>query len=249
MLTRADGEQLLYAGKIHSVAGEPESGKGWFALRCLDERLAAGEHVLYIDFEDEAHTVVGRLLALGVDPERIRSHFHYVRPDEPLSDAGRAEIERVLIERKPTLAVIDGLTDALAIHGVDLRDNTEVANWMRALPCTLRDGGAAVVINDHVVKDSDSRGRWAIGAQHKLAKVDVSYHLRVQEPLGRGLTGRVLIRVEKDRPGHVRQLAAGRTVAELVAVGDERGTMAITLEVVDDDEDDGAGAPPGTWSG
>ena len=239
MLARSDGEHLVYAAKIHSLAGEPESGKGWLILLLAAERIAAGEHVLYIDFEDEARTVVGRLLATGLAAEAIVERFHYVRPDEPLTEAARAEVEHVLETFRPALGLIDGLTDARAIHGIDLRDNTEVANWMRGLPMTLRNRGMAVVITDHVTKDSDSRGRWAIGAQHKLAKVDVSYHLRVEEPLGRGLEGRILIRIEKDRPGHVRRLANGRTVAEVIAIGSEDGGMSITIEPAPgQDEDD-----------
>ena len=154
MLARTDGEFLLYGGKVHLCAGEPEGAKGWLAMKACSERIAAGEHVLYIDFEDEAAAAVDRLTALGVHVDAIAERFHYVRPDEPLDDAGRAAIEYVLATFRPTLAVIDGLTDALAIHGVDLRDNTEVANWMRDLPQGLRRRGIAVFLNDHVVKDA-----------------------------------------------------------------------------------------------
>ncbi len=158
MLARTDGEFLLYGGKVHLCAGEPEGAKGWLAMKACSERIAAGDHVLYIDFEDEAAAAVDRLTALGVHVDAIAERFHYVRPDEPLDDAGRAAIEYVLATFRPTLAVIDGLTDALAIHGVDLRDNTEVANWMRDLPQGLRRRGIAVFLNDHVVKDGDARG-------------------------------------------------------------------------------------------
>jgi hypothetical protein len=244
MLGRSDGEHLLYAGKIHSLAGEPESGKGWLILHAAQERLTADEHVLYIDFEDEARTVVGRLRNLGVDKGAITGRFHYLRPDEPLTEPGRVEVERLLDTYRPTLAVIDGMTDALALHGIDLRDNTEIAEWMRDLPTTLRNRGLAVVITDHVTKDTESRGRYAIGAQHKLAKVDVAYRLHVDVPLGRGLTGRVLIRVEKDRPGHVRPLANGKAVGTMVAVGSEGGAVAISIEPLAEGEAGAAGFRP-----
>ena len=234
ILARNDGACLLYAGKIHWFAGEPEAAKGWLALAAAAERIRDGEHVLWADFEDEARTPVGRLLVLELDPAAIVERFHYLRPDEPLTDAGLAEVERVLEEHRPSLGVIDGMTDALALHGIDLRDNTEVATWMRGLPMILRDRGMAVVIIDHVTKDSESRGRWSIGAQHKLAKTDVQYHLKVDQPLGIGLVGRVLVRVEKDRPGHIRAMANGKTVAELVAVSGADGQMELTLRPVDD---------------
>jgi hypothetical protein len=227
-------------GQDPLVRREPESGKGWLALGAAAERIESGEHVLYVDFEDEATTVVSRLLALGVDAAAITERFHYVRPDEPLTDAGRAEIDELLATYEPTLGVIDGMTDALALHGVDLRDNTEVANWMRGLPMMLRNRGTAVVITDHLTKDSESRGRWSIGAQHKLAKTDVQYQLKLEEPLGRGLVGRILIRVEKDRPGHVRRLANGKTVAEVVATAGADGGMELVVQQV-------AERDQGTW--
>ena len=234
MLARTDGRRLIYRAKVHSFNGEPECGKGWLALLAVAERIDADEHAAYIDFEDEAAVAVDRLRALGVDDDAISERFHYIRPDEPLDDVGRREIE-ILHKLPITLAVIDGLTDALAIHGIDLRDNTEVANGMRDLPHGLRRRGASVIVNDHVTKDSESRGRYAIGAQHKLAKVDVSYSLQAKEPLGRGLEGRVVIRVTKDRPGHVRSLAKNKIVAEMIAVSLPGGAMDLGPEAPSDE--------------
>jgi hypothetical protein len=211
------------------LAGEPESAKGWLALLATKERIEAGKDVDYFDFEDEGEVAVSRLMALDVDEAAILDHFHYVRPDEPLDEAGRREIER-LLEQGPALAVFDGMTEVLALEGIDLRDNTEVAKWMRDLPGAYRRRGATVLIIDHVAKDSDSRGRYPIGAQHKLGKADVSYHLQVKEPLGRDLVGRVLVRVEKDRPGHVRRLARNKLVAELVGTSLPGGALRLVLQ-------------------
>ena len=235
MLARADGRHLIYRAKVHSYNGEPECGKGWLSLLACAERLDAGEHVAYIDFEDEAAVAITRLRALGVSDDTIGERFHYIRPDEPLDDAGRREIER-LLEYPIALVVIDGLTDALALHGIDLRDNTEVAKWMADLPGWLKRRGVAVILTDHVTKDTESRGRYGIGAQHKLAKVDVAYSLRVKEPLGRGLEGRVLIRVTKDRPGHVRSLAKNKVVAEMIATSLPDGMMDLGLEAPSEEE-------------
>ncbi len=230
ILPRSDKERLLYRGKIHSVAGEPEAGKGWLVLLACKDRIEAGEHVAYFDFEDEAPVAVDRLRALGLDDAAIRERFHYIRPDEPLDAAGRAEIERLLAAKRPALAVLDGLTEALALHGIDLRDNTEVAKWLGDLPGGLRRRGIAVVLIDHVSKDADSRGRYSIGAQHKLGKADVHYSLIVKEPFGRGMEGRVLIRVEKDRPGHIRRLARYKMVAEMIGGSLPGGALDLALE-------------------
>jgi len=189
MLARTDGPCLIYAEKNHVFSGEPESCKGWAALHLAAERVRAGEQVVYFDFEDVAGTVIPRLLALGLEEGAIVERFHYIQPDEPLEQAAWADLERVLA-LEPTLAVIDGVTEALVVHGLDLKDNTDIAKWLALLPRRLTRAGAAVVQIDHVGRDRDARGRFALGAQHKLAGVDVHYGFDVIEPFGRGLEGR-----------------------------------------------------------
>ncbi len=237
-LARSDGERLLYPRKVHILFGEPETTKGWLACAACRERMLAGEHVLYIDFDDQDPAViVSRLRALAVPDELIRERFHYVAPDEPLDDAGRAEILALLGEHEPTLAVLDGFTDALTLHGVQVGDNTEIARWMRGLPKLLRERGPAVVIVDHVVKDRERRGGYSLGGQHKRAKADVSYEIVVVEPWGRDLTGRSLVKVWKDRPGHVKRLgrlggaaAQGGVVAQFVGQSLPGGGLDVALE-------------------
>src|SRR5829696_9738738 len=112
MLARTDGPCLIYAGKNHVCSGEPEAGKGWAALYAAAERVRAGEHVIYVDFEDTASTVAGRVLALGLDEEAIAKRFHYIQPSEPLADAGWSDLQPALAA-EPTLAVTDGVTEAL----------------------------------------------------------------------------------------------------------------------------------------
>jgi AAA domain len=216
MLERTDGMRLLYRAKTHIVFGEPEAGKGWLVAKAAKEQLDAGDHVLYIDFDDQdRRVIVARLRALGVADEAIRGRFHYVIPDEPLDAEGRAEIERLLESHQPTLAIFDGFTDALTLHNVKLDDNTAIAKWMRGLPAKLKRQGIGVILVDHVPKDGNSRG-YSIGGMHKKAKTDVSYEVVAKKPLGRGLTGRSLIKERKDRPGHVKRLAVRGIVAELV---------------------------------
>ena len=232
ILARQDGPCLLYRGKLHSLYGEPEAGKGWVALRAAVEQLQAGEGVVYIDFEDDAETAVERLRALGAEPDAILDWFRYLRPDQPLTgELSRADLE-IALAPEPSLVVIDGVTEALAIEGIDLNNNTDVANWIVMFPRRIaRDTGAAVVLIDHLAKASDARGRYAIGAQHKLAGIHVAYSIKAEKPFGRGLNGSSRIKVEKDRPGHVRRHAAtDRTVAEMTFESDP-DSGAVTLEL------------------
>ncbi len=165
----------LYAAKVHLFAGEPEGGKG--SARCL-QRRGSGVRPASTSSTSTSRTrprppFIGWWHSEWA-ADAIAKGFHYVRPDEPLDNAGRAAVERVLEAYPADLAIIDGLTDKLAIRGIETRDNAEVANWMRDLPQGLRRRGIATVLDDHVVKDSDAHGRYSIGAQQKLAKVDVA---------------------------------------------------------------------------
>ncbi len=229
LLPRTDDVCLIYGeGKIHDFAAPPESCKGWLLLYASLEPLRAGYTIVYLDFEAGPSEVVERLRALGVSDERIKAQFVYIAPHEPLTD--RRWLDAALA-RKPALVVIDGVTEALTLHGLDLNDNADVAKWLELLPRPAARSGASVALLDHVVKDRESRGAYSLGAQHKLAGVDVAYSLKVEEPFGRGREGRVKIRVRKDRPGHVRASAEGEDVATMRLVSDEdTGAVTVTLE-------------------
>jgi hypothetical protein len=96
---------------------------------------------------------------------------------------------------------------------------------------TCRDTAAAVLTIDHQTKDSDSKGRWAIGAQHQLAGIHVAYSIRTDKPFGRGLNGSSHIKIEKDRPGHVRRQATNGEVAKLKFKSDlDSGAVTIDLD-------------------
>ena len=98
------------------------------------------------------------------------------------------------------------MTDALGIFGCSTIDNDDVAGWIRTVPKQIAARtGAAVVLIDHVTKDTSTRSRWAIGGQAKMAGLTgAAYTVEVVRPLGRGMRGEVVLRIAKDRPGAVR---------------------------------------------
>ncbi|ETT28770.1 DNA primase/helicase [Rhodococcus aetherivorans] len=206
LFERADGVCLLYPGMVHSFHGESESGKSLIAqIECV-RVLKQGRDVLYLDFESDASSVVERLLEFGATAESIRAHFHYHQPEvQPSTLQDRRAWEQMLTGAY-ALAVVDGVTDALGVFGCATKDNDEVARWIRAVPKAIAARtGAAVVLIDHVTKDTSSRGRFAIGGQSKMAGLTgAAYTVEVAQPLGRGLRGEVVLRVGKDRPGAVR---------------------------------------------
>lgn len=210
ILRRADGACLFYPGKTHSVHGESESGKSWLVQCATAEVLIAGEAVLYIDFEDEGGPVGERLVLLGVPAETVDdgTKFVYVHPDSaPTTEAERTAFDALLSQSYP-LAVIDGVTDSMGVFGLSTKDNDDVAKWQRQLPKAIAQRtGAAVVCVDHVSKDTDNRGRFALGGQHKMAGLSgAAYTVEMEQPFAAGQAGQASVRVGKDRPGRVRGL-------------------------------------------
>jgi hypothetical protein len=61
---------------------------------------------------------------------------------------------------------------------------------------------------DHVTKNAEGRGKYAIGSERKTGQPEVQLGLEVVKPLHRGATGLVRIVTHKDRPGHLTRPAA-----------------------------------------
>ena len=171
-------------------------------LSPVRDELDAGNHVVYVDFEDDESSVVGRLLALSVKPVLIDEGFHYIRPEGPLAGRSRDDLDEVLHTFSPTLAICDGVTEAMSLHGLDPNKNADIAVFNGPLIKPLTDAGAAAVSLDHVVKNGDDRGRYALGGVHKLNAVSgAGYILTNRHPFGVGLTGRSTLTDRQGPPG------------------------------------------------
>jgi hypothetical protein len=208
-LKRSDDVPLLYAAKLHAIHGEPEAGKGWLAHLAAHELVKARKHVLHVDFEDDPTTAVERQRALGTSRKALLRYFHYVRPDEPLIGA-QDDLTSLLLKHRFKLVILDGLTEAYTLNGLDPSNNSDTARWLQLLPRPMAKYGAAVLQIDHVVKDRAAQGKYAIGGQHKLAGIDVAYSLRTVEPFGRDCDGAAKLYIVKDRPGWVQRNAVGK---------------------------------------
>ncbi len=206
--SRDDGHGLFYPGRMHVVAAEAEAGKTWLALAAAATELARGESCVYLDFEDDEGGVAGRLLTAGADREAIRKRFAYIRPESPVRGRGELDLADALGDLRPSLVILDGVTEAMSLHGLELKDNTDVARFGQLLPRRMSAGGAAAVLLDHVVKDREARGGYAIGGVHKLNGLNgAMYLLENREPFGIGRTGRSRLLIRKDRPGQLRRQA------------------------------------------
>ena len=212
-LTRDDGINLIYRGKVNGLLGESESGKTWIALLAVQQALVAGQSVIYLDFEDSMRGIMGRLRAMGTIDHHL-ANLVYANPDEMLGLEASADLYEALATFHPDLVVLDGVNAAMTLLGLDLTSNTDATKFSQSVLRPLKRGGAGVLTIDHVPKSKENRGNYAIGAQAKRADIDgCAISVEVMAPFGRGQNGELKLTVTKDRPGHVRAKSVGAKVA------------------------------------
>jgi hypothetical protein len=244
ILKRTDGHGLIYTGRVHSIYGESESGKSWIAQIATAEMLKDDKKVIYIDFESDAIDIVNRLKSLGVSRANLLQYFSYIRPDGP-READDPYWQAILEPGSAELVIIDGVTESLTMWGGQTKDNDEITRWMRIFPRTVATAsGAAVVLIDHITKNAETRGRFAIGGQAKLATIDgAAYLVEPLEALAPGRVGSLTMRVTKDRPGFIRKIAgmwrkSDRTQEAAVFVIDSTKALmqySITVPLLEDE--------------
>jgi len=229
---RVDGLALFYRGLTNAIVSESEAGKTWMALHAVAEQIQVDQHVVFLDFEDNEQGVTERLRYLGCDVQTIRKWFHYARPDEPLSPQAQSAVTAHYTPLRPSLVVVDGVTEAMTLHGWDLNSNRDVALFYKLLLPFVAIG-AAVVVLDHLPKD-DTKGRGSIGGVHKLNGIKgAMYRLQNVKPIIPGKEGFSRVVIDKDRPGQVRRHQdEKKRIAELwVNSRDSGDDVQITLEL------------------
>lgn len=191
---------LFYEGRINGLFGESGSGKSWVAIVCCAQELNAGRRVLYIDLEDHHANVVGRLRALGVDPDAIVARFSYISPQLAWNAAAADYVTD--LAAGCSLVVIDSTGEALALDGLKQNDDDEVARWHRRVARRIAATGPAVLLVDHIPKATDSPTLFQIGSQRKKAAIDgAMFRVEQTKALGVGQEGSARLIVGKDRNG------------------------------------------------
>ena len=145
---------LLYSGKRHVISGEDDAGKTMLLAGISADELRADRGVVWIDTDDMGPSMMlERLRGFGVDDEAIRRLFAYLRPEEAITDAARADVLALIGERNARLVVEDAFNASLALHGYNPNSTEEVEAFWQRVVAPFCHAGAAVVLPDHVVKD------------------------------------------------------------------------------------------------
>lgn len=233
-LHRDDGNALFYPGKVNGLIGESESGKTWIALLAVTQALKDHTHVLYLDFEDTAPGIITRLTAMGATTQQLQ-HLTYISPDETLHSEAHRDLTETLTQHNPRLIIIDGFNAAMTLLGLDLNSNTDATAFSQRLLKPLANTGACVIYVDHVPKNKEARGKGGIGAQAKRAMTTgCAITVDITAPFGRGMTGKLRLTIDKDRPGKIRAISQGaRYAGEAILDSHDTGNVTVHIAAPD----------------
>lgn len=240
ILKIAGGSFLLYRERTHSLIGESSTGKTWVAILALAEVLNSGGNVLWLDYESTRNAFMARLSSMSV-PVESWQRITYLNPREALWDRKlnvgtihSANLSELISGTSYDLAVIDSVTGAMSVEGLDPMGGTDVETIFRILAGKIAETGSAVLMLDHVTKSQEGRGRYAIGSERKLSGITgASYLLQVETPWKRAtmdpISGSFTLKVAKDRTGQIG--AEGEIVTKGIVTSDPDGGFRIRLNL------------------
>jgi hypothetical protein len=229
------------------------------------QEMQAGRPVAYVDYEDDASTICERLYKVAVgqqldnaeelamtwvagplyaDGSRDDSKalFHYIAAGKAFDLKMRSLLLKA-IKKGAQLITIDGCATALAYANLNENDNSDVNKWISTL-WPLTNAGAAVVVIDHVVKNTQP-GSGAFGARSprgagsKLSAVSgAALMFSVLDAPSAYTDGRIEITIAKDRPGRIRvQKRSGKRLAGVLMsapMSDGREGIMLTIHAAEE---------------
>lgn len=198
------GLGIVYRGKRHVFSGPQEAAKTLAAYAIALEVIRAGEIVVLIDFEMGPYDARDRLRDLGATDDDFE-RLLYVEPE----GAATQEIILELLEHDPALVIVDAAAGAYALQGLDDNKRGDVERFAHMFVRSFWLRGVATLLLDHVVKNADARGRYAIGSERKVGGADVHLGFEVVRQLTRGGSGVYRIVTHKDRAGWLPRPRAG----------------------------------------
>lgn len=197
--TLGDGG-IAYPGKRHIFSGPQESAKTLAAYAIALELVRQEHTVIIIDFEMGAYEARNRLRELGATPQDLH-RLPYLEPDQPATP----QRIQALIQLQPALVIIDAAAGAYDNEGLDDNKRQDVEKFTRLYVRDFWKAGIATIVLDHVVKNTETRGKYAIGSERKVGGADVHLGFEVITPINRGTTGLYKITTHKDRGGYLKR--------------------------------------------
>lgn len=194
------GLSLCYPGKRHVFSGPQESAKTLAAYVIGLSVVRQGHTVVLIDFEMGPWDAKTRLRELGATNEDLASVL-YVAPDTRATESG---IQR-LVDAAPELVLVDAAAGAYDLQELDDNKRGDVERFTRFYVNGFWKAGIATIVLDHVTKNAETRGNYAIGSERKVGGADVHLGFSVVHPIKRGGTGVYKITTHKDRGGYLKR--------------------------------------------
>jgi hypothetical protein len=191
---------IVYPGRRHLFSGPPEGAKTLAAYAVALEELRAERRVLLVDLEMGRFDARDLLRDLGATDEDL-GRLLYVEPETGPTGSTIAELIDPYRERL-SLAIIDAAAGAYALSDLDDQKRLDAERWAALWVRPLWDAGVASITIDHVTKNAESRGKYAIGTERKVGQVDVHLGFEfIGEALRRGGSAVCKITTHRDRPG------------------------------------------------
>lgn len=194
------GLGMVYPGKRHVFSGPQESAKTLAAYVIGLQVVRSGGRTVLIDFEMGPWDAKARLRELGASDDEL-GRFLYVEPDTPISAGAIGE----LVGLEPSLVLVDAAAGAFQLEALDDNARKDVEKWAGAWIAPFWRAGVATIVLDHVVKNSELRGAYAIGSERKVGGVDVHLGFSVVRPIRRGESGTYKVTTHKDRGGVLKR--------------------------------------------
>ena len=109
----------FYRGSSILVSGTAGTGKSTLAAHFIEAACLRGERSLYFAFEESQDQIIRNMRSVGVDLERFVKKgllkFHNARPSAWGLEVHLAMINKVVSEYKPSIVVVDPVTNFLAV--------------------------------------------------------------------------------------------------------------------------------------
>lgn len=231
-IRRADGHATFYAGRVNGIFGDPEAAKSWLAHIGVVEALTTGQRAAIVDVDHNGQELTAeRLMLLGATAQQLANPdlFRYYEPDDATSLT--AAIDH-LVAWQPAYVVLDSIGEIMPMLGIKSVDNDELSGALRNTATRLASTGACVVTVDHLPKNTEARSSgYAIGGTAKKRAIDGAYlHAEAKLPPAPGQVGKITLRIEKDRPGRLRERAAGKYLGTFTIDSRTEGITTVAID-------------------